>query len=94
MSDPVAGDVIAPEAPVEAPVEQTVEAPVEAPEGAPAPEKTQEELDKEYEEAHEAEVQESFRREDETQQEYNERVPAGLQPVLPAVEHTYLGAKR
>lgn len=34
------------------------------------------------------------RKEGETQAEYNERVPVAVQPVLPPVEHTYLGDKR
>jgi hypothetical protein len=32
-----------------------------------------------------------FQREDETQAQYNERVPVGLQPVKAAITHSYLG---
>lgn len=37
------------------------------------------------------EVEDVFRKEGETQAEYNERVPVGVQPVLPAPSTSYLG---
>jgi len=36
-------------------------------------------------------VAEPFRKEGETQQEYNERVPVAVQPVLERPTHSYLG---
>lgn len=36
-------------------------------------------------------VEDVFRKEGETQAEYNERVPVGIQPVLPAPSTSYLG---
>lgn len=86
---PVAGDVVAPEAEVqtEAPVLDESDLPTE-----PTDENTVKPVVVEEEPV---EKNTNPHREDgETQEEYNARISPAVQPVLPPVETTYLGATR